>query len=206
MMGTLCIALGVGMMLVAHDLVVTVFGPQWTAAIPFFRWLAIFGIFAALGRPLMPLFFMRRQERAYALLTLVQVVTTFSLVVFAAHHFELVAVAAARTLAAVAFFIVLCTAATRISPVRLADFARVLWRPAFAACAMIFAVRAVQATGDLLPILGLIRDCTAGAVAFGATQIALWGAAGRPPGPERILIDQVRVYLGKAPPAGAVRA
>lgn len=205
LMGTLCIALGVGMMLVAHDLVVTVFGPQWTGAIPFFRWLAIFGIFAALGRPLMPLFYMRRQERSYALLSLVQVVTTFSLVVFAAHHFALVTVAATRTLAAVGFFVVLCVAATRISPVRLTDFARVLWRPALAALAMILAVRAVQATGDLMPILGLIRDCAAGAAVFGAAQSALWAASGRPPGPERILINRARSYFGKVPVVGALR-
>ena len=196
LMGTICIALGVGVMLVAHDLVVTVFGQNWTGAIPFFRWLAIFGIFAALGRPLMPLFFMRRREKSYAILTLIQVVTTFALVIYAAHHFELVAVAAARTLAAGGFFVVLCIAATRIAPLRLSDFARVLWRPALAAGVMIVAVHAVQ-ENDVLPILGLIRDCFTGAAAFGAVQITLWGMAGRPPGPERILLDQTKALIAK---------
>ena len=205
LMGTVCIALGVGMMLVAHDLVVTVFGPNWTGAVPFFRWLAIFGIFAALGRPLMPLFYMRRYERAYAMLTFTQVATTFSLVIFAAHHFELVTVAAARTLAAGVFFVVFCFAATRIAPVRLTDFARVLWRPALSAGAMIFAVRAVQAEADLIPILGLMRDCATGAVVFAAAQAALWIAAGRPPGPERILFNQAKAWIGKIPAAWPAR-
>ena len=115
------------------------------------------------------------------------------------------AVAATRTLAASVFFIVFCYAATRIAPVRLSDFARVLWRPALSAFAMILAVRSVQATGDLMPILGLIRDCTTGAASFAAAQLALWVAAGRPGGPEQILINQARAYLGKLPPPGAVR-
>jgi lipopolysaccharide exporter len=196
LMGTICIALGVGVMLVAHDLVVTVFGQNWTGAIPFFRWLAIFGIFAALGRPLMPLFFMRRREKSYAILALVQVIVTLALVITAAHHFELVAVAAARTLAAAGFFIVLCVVSTRIAPVRMSDFARVLWRPALAAGVMVIAVRAIQGA-DVPPMLGLLRDCVVGAAVFGAVQITLWGVAGRPQGPERILLDQAKALIGK---------
>jgi hypothetical protein len=101
--------------------------------------------------------------------------------------------------------VVFCAAATRIAPVGLADFVRVLWRPVLAAVVMIAAVRAVQATGDLMPVLGLIRDSAAGAAVFVAAQLALWAGSGRPPGPEQILLDRARTYLGKAPPAGAVR-
>src|SRR5690606_6641505 len=56
-MAVVCFSTGVGIMSVAEDFVVTVFGRQWLPAVPFFEWLAIFGVFAGLGRPLMPLFY-----------------------------------------------------------------------------------------------------------------------------------------------------
>lgn len=197
MMGTLCLALGVGVALVAQDLVVTVFGAQWTNAVPFFRWLAVFGIFAALGRPLMPLFFMRGRERAYALLTGAQAALTLGATIYAAHAASLQAVAAARTFVGGLFFVVFCAAAGRAAPVGLGDFGRVLWRPAAAAGVMAAVVTLVQAGPPAAPILGLARDCAAGAAAYFTVLFALWGAAGRPPGPERILLDRARAVWGR---------
>lgn len=197
MMGTLCLALGVGAMLVAHDLVFTVFGPNWTEAVPFFRWLAIFGIFAALGRPLMPLFFMCRRERAYAVMTAVQAALTFGLTLYAAHHVSLVAVAAVRTVVGGFFLVIFCVAATRIAPVGLADFVRVLWRPLLASAAMAVAVTAMQMAHPLMPFFGLVRDCCLGAAVYIAIHLMLWIVSGRPSGPERVLIDRTRSALGR---------
>lgn len=194
MMGTVCVALGVGVVLVAHDLVTAVFGANWQGAVPFFRWLGLFGIVAALGRPLMPLFYMCRRERVFAGLTALQAGVTLCLTLFAAHHFALVTVAAARTLTGVVFFAVLCTAATRIAPVTLADFARVLWRPVMAGATMAATVLAVQE--DTAPVLGLIRDCAVGALAYTMALLALWAAAGRPDGPERTLLQRAKILTG----------
>lgn len=194
MMGTVCMALGVGVVLVAHDLVVTVFGANWVSAVPFFHWLGLFGIVAALGRPLMPLFYMCRRERAFAALTAVQAGVTFCLTLYAAHHFALVTVAAARTVVGVAFFGVLCVAATRIAPVTLADFARVLWRPVFAGATMTAVVLLVRS--EAAPMLGLIRDCVLGTGTYTAVLLALWVVAGRPDGPERTLLTRLKGMTG----------
>jgi O-antigen/teichoic acid export membrane protein len=203
-MGLVCIAAGVGVMLVADNLVVTVFGENWRGAVPFFRWLAIFGVFAALGRPLMPLFYMLKREKLYATLSFVQVVTTFAAVVFAALHFELVAVAIARTLVAGCFCAIFATYATRIAPLRLSDFAVALWRPCVAALAMTLAVRALQTIPAPLAIVGLFRDAAVGAVVFSATAWLLWLACGRPDGAERVILNGLREKLARrAEPAAA---
>lgn len=196
-MGMICIAAGVGVMLVADNLVVTVFGENWRGAVPFFRWLAIFGIFAAIGRPLMPLFYMLKREKLYATLSFAQVITTFAAIVFAALHFELVAVAAARTLVAGCFCVVFAVYATRIAPLRLIDFAGALWRPCVAALVMTLAVRGVQIMPVSLAIIGLFRDAAAGTIVFSVTAWLLWLACGRPDGAERVILSGIRERLAR---------
>jgi O-antigen/teichoic acid export membrane protein len=192
-----CIAAGVGVMLVADNLVVTVFGENWRGAVPFFRWLAIFGVFAALGRPLMPLFYMLKREKLYASLSFAQVVATFAAVVFAALHINLVAVAAARTLVAGCFCVIFAAYATRIAPLRPIDFAGALWRPSVAAAAMTLAVRALQTIPAPLAIVGLFRDAAVGAVVFSATAWVLWIVCGRPEGAERVILSSIRDKLAR---------
>lgn len=192
LMAVVCFSAGVGIMSVAQDFVLTVFGRQWLPAIPFFEWLAIFGVFAGLGRPLMPLFYALHHERRYGLLSAAQVIVTLPLLFYAAHRIDLVAVAATRTLVAVAFFLVFVWSATRISALTLGDFVRVLWRPALASAAMAMVVKALHDDTIAWPILSLARDCLIGAAAFLIALLALWIAAGRPDGAEHLIVRNAR--------------
>jgi len=198
-MGTVCFALGLGIMSVAEDFVLTVFGSSWEAAVPFFRWLAVFGIFAALGRPLMPLFYTLKRERLYASLSVLQLLVTIPVLVIAAYNFSLVAVAAGRTIVAIIFFIVFCLAATRISTVRLRDIFAVLWRPAIAGIVMAFVIDHMHS--DALPghIVSLFHDVGVGAVAFIATHGVLWLLAGCPKGAERAIWSRMIALLAVRP-------
>jgi len=192
LLGTVCIGAGVGILCVAEDLVLTVFGDQWAAAVPFFKWLALFGIFAALARPFMALFYALGRERLYAGLSAAQVIVTLPVVIYAAYRMDLVAVAAGRTAVAAVFFAVFCVAATRVSALRLGDFAAVLWRPALAAGVMAFALNALDASalpGHLLP---MIYATLVGGVVFAVSQIALWIAVGKPEGPESQILARLR--------------
>jgi len=192
LMGTICFAAGLGIMSVAEDFVLTVFGAEWQAAVPFFRWLAIFGIFAALGRPLMPLFYALKRERLYAILSLCQVAVMVPILVIAAHGLSLVAVAAGRTIVSAIFFVVFCYAAAAISTVRPASILGVLWRPAVAG--VIMAVMIATLHNDALPghILPLIHDIIIGALIFVFCQAGLWILAGRPEGPENLIWARLR--------------
>jgi len=193
----ICIAAGVGIMSIARDFVLTVFGANWEAAVPFFKWLAIFGIFAALGRPLMPLFYVLRREKQYAILTGVQVAVTAPALIFAAHEMSLVAVAAGRTIIAGVFFVLFCAAAARISTLRARDLAAVLWRPAVAGFVMWAAIEGLRV--DTLPghILPMIHDIAVGAATFTAVLLALWWSAGKPDGPERAALTRLRGLIAQ---------
>lgn len=194
-MAVVCFSTGVGIMSVAQDFVLTVFGRQWLPAIPFFEWLAIFGVFAGLGRPLMPLFYALHHERKYALLSTAQVFVTVPLLFFAAHRIDLVAVAATRTLVAVAFFFGFIWFASRITTITLGDFFRVLWRPAVASVVMAAVVKALHDDTIPWPALSLARDCLIGGTVFAAALLGLWALAGRPDGAENLILRQAQKLL-----------
>jgi len=191
-MAVVCFSAGVGIMVVAHDFVLTVFGEKWLPAVPFFEWLAIFGVFAGLGRPLMPLYYALHRERRYALLSGAQVAVTLPLLFYAAHRIDLVAVAGARTLTAVVFFGLFAWGATRISAVTLGDFIRACWRPALASGVMAVVVKALHNDAIAWPILSLARDGVIGTGAFVAALLGLWMAAGRPDGAETLILRSAR--------------
>jgi lipopolysaccharide exporter len=201
LMGTICFAAGLGIMSVAEDFVLTVFGDNWASAIPFFRWLAIFGIFAALSRILMPLFYALKRERLYAALSVCQVLVMVPTLFFIAHNFSLVAVAAGRTVIAVIFFVILCFAATAISGVKPIAILGVLWRPAAAGIGMAWTIAELH--NETLPghILPLIHDIGLGIITFIFCQTTLWILSGRPDGPERLIWKRIwttRFYKAKA--------
>jgi lipopolysaccharide exporter len=194
-MGTVCIAVGVGLMSVAEDFVLLVLGDTWVEAIPFLRWLAIFGIFAALGRPLMPMFYALNREKLYASLSLLQVLCTVPLLVIAVLKFDLVAVAIARTVMAGVFFLIFCQVAAAISAVRLRHIFAVLWRPVIAGAAMALAVAELRNSAIAWPALSLLHDIVVGAAVFVTAQTLLWLAAGRPEGAERMIWSRLHGFL-----------
>jgi lipopolysaccharide exporter len=199
LMAVVCFSTGVGIMSVAQDFVVTVFGRQWLPAVPFFEWLAIFGVFAGLGRPLMPLFYALHHERRYALLSSAQVAITLPLLFYAAHRIDLEAVAAARTFVAIGFFAIFALAATRISAVTASDFLGVLWRPAVASGVMALAVKVLHDGGIAWPILSLARDSVIGGSVFIMTLVALWTMSGRPNGAEALVLKSARKLFRRHP-------
>ena len=154
LMGTVCIAAGVVRgPLIAHDLVhgypcSAPTGRRRCAVLPLAS--AIFGVFAALGRPLMPLFYMRRRERLYATLSIVQVAVTIAAACLCRRErVSLVAVAAAlHRRGGDLPYLILCVMATRIAPFCLGDFARVpVAVEVLAALVMAAAVQAIRHAG-----------------------------------------------------------
>jgi O-antigen/teichoic acid export membrane protein len=194
-MGTICFSAGVGIMSVASDFVLTVFGSTWESAIPFFRWLAIFGIFAGLGRPLMPLFYAMKRERLYASICASQVLATIPVLVIAAHTGTLTNVAAGRTIVAGFFFAVFCWAAIRVSTVQFKDILLALWRPAAASIVMALAIDAFRTASLPGHILPLAHDIVVGIISFSLAQASLWLAVGRPPGAERMILGRLVRFL-----------
>lgn len=204
LLAVLCLAISVGMALVADDLVVVVLSEKWRAAVPFFRWLCLYAAAAGLIRGLQPFFVMLERERAYAVFAAVQLALLVPALLVAALH-SIEAIAIVRAAVAGAMVPAIFHLATRIGPVDGAAVRAVLWRPLAACAAMVLAVLAVQggladpfAAGpsatapvgafDPAAAMRLTRDAAVGAATFAATLFTLWALAGRPDGAERILL------------------
>jgi hypothetical protein len=81
------------------------------------------------------------------------------------------------------------------------DIAVVLWRPTAAALLMTVAVRLLQTVPAPLPIIGLFRDASVGALVFTGAVMLLWVACGKPEGAERVILAAIRERLGGSEPA-----
>jgi O-antigen/teichoic acid export membrane protein len=183
---------GVGVMLVAPDLVKVVLGPKWIDATPILGWLALNGCTIAL------------QGGAYTILDVLGLphigarmqwlrLAAYSIAIIAVAWLvqDLVAIAAARVaISALLIPTVFLTVGRRVS-VTAGDYASVLWRPFMAAGAMALAVLAINSVLAVSSVLRLGIDVLVGAAAYGAALLMLWILSGRPETAERDVITLV---------------
>lgn len=202
----LALPAGFGIAATSGLIVPIMLGAKWLAAVPLVSVLAIYGslnalttncgaVQLALGRP-HTLTFMAIAQTAFLL----------PAVVVTSYYYG----AAGVAWAFLAYVILLSVPMNYALVMR--DLAlpikRVLalfWRPATATAVMYAATAAVAARVE--PSLGILVAAIAGGGAvYGATLVALWLAAGRPPGPEGILMERFLLPVWQRLSAGSTRA
>ena len=70
-----------------------------------------------------------------------------------------------------------------------------LWRPVAASAAMWLAVRLAHDPEIAMALVSLLHDVAIGFATFACVLMALWAVAGRPDGPERLVLDAASGYL-----------
>jgi O-antigen/teichoic acid export membrane protein len=187
---------GLGLAVLADPVVDVVLGPKWTAAVVVLEVMAVHGVIAALQALGYTLMIASNRPAIPARLNVVHVVVLVGLLVTltSSHGLGGAAVAylaSGLVMAPVSFHFV-----ARLLHLTLLDIAAAVWRPVVAAGAMVGVLLAWQASGPLEPpgleVLALAVDVLVGAVVYCAGLLALWVAAGRPPGPEQKVLDVVR--------------
>ena len=191
---------GIGVALVAPDMVHLVLGSKWLSVIPLMGWLALsagvgtlnYGVFAMLDVTGMPKIGTWLQWLRLGVL---------AVVLFPVAYFtrELVLVAIARFAVTCAITPTLHMVVGRHTGIRLREFGATLWRP-FAAGAVMALV--VWSINQVLPFTGPVRlglDIVLGAIVYVGTLLALWNISGRPSSAERdviALVERGRAVLG----------
>jgi len=180
-------ATGVGISSIAEDAVFLVLGDQWSRAVPFVRWLGIFGAIEGMWLMLDPFLIATRHERALAISNLAFAAITIPVVAVTAGLIGIEAIPIAR-IAVMA--VVLCGVFYRvlswqwISP---GAMAMALWRPVVAALAMAGAVHMFHRQGLSSRLLSMSLDMAVGGSTYLGVLFALWVLSGRPDGVERSL-------------------
>jgi hypothetical protein len=85
--------------------------------------------------------------------------------------------------------------AARLRYARVTDMVSLLWRPAVASAAMWLAVRSAHDADIGLPLVSLLHDVGIGVITFAGVLIALWSIAGRPHGPEQIILEAASGFV-----------
>ncbi|MEO5374847.1 MAG: lipopolysaccharide biosynthesis protein [Alphaproteobacteria bacterium] len=188
----ICIPVGVGMAVVAEDFVLVVLGARWVKAVPYFGWLAIAGVMSALIIGMQPYFVVIGRGRSFALLYGAYAVALVPLLFLVAHRLDITWIPVARCLGTLGCLLVLFAEVVRIGSASIAEIAGVLWRPTIAATAMGLAIVALHPRMPDLRLLSLLHDVAVGVVLYVAVLFGTWLAAGRPDGPEKVALGQLR--------------
>lgn len=202
----ICAAAGVGVSLVAHDMIALVIGQKWMAAEPFVVWLALsaallglssgaYTTFDSLGKP-----YLGARLQWVRLTFLIICIVPTALILR-----DPVKVALVRMVVTAAFVPTLFFAIGREVRVSGGDFLRALWRPFIAAGCMTLVVlplNAVMSPGNFR----LAAAVALGAITFIAASFLLWLASGRPVAPEADVAFALRNlrmrFAGNSPTLG----
>jgi O-antigen/teichoic acid export membrane protein len=191
---------GVGVALVAPDMVHLILGSKWVSVIPLMGWLALtvgvgtlnYGAYTMLDVLGMPKIGARLQWLRLAVL---------AAVLFPVAYWtrELLPIAIARLVVVCMITPTLLIVVGRHTGIRPRDYGAALWRPFAAGGVMALAVWSLnQVLGFAGPVrLGL--DILLGMIVYVGTLMALWNASGRPVCAERdviALIEHAQVLLG----------
>lgn len=193
-----CLSTGVGVAMVASDLVAVVLGPKWVDATPLVVWMALNAATAAIlsGTPTlldvkgMPAMGARIQWSRFAVFTAVIFIVAWS-------THSVMAVVETRLIVSALFIPSVIFAVQRATAVPASDYWTAMWRPCVAAAAMALAIYGFN---SVLPFAGagrLVLDMLVGAVTYVGAVLALWHLSGRPEGAEADILTLVRRAHGR---------
>ena len=187
-----CIALGVGLSVVADDFVAVVLGEKWREAIPLIRLLAFYGIAEGLQVALVGQIFIIAGRERLGMILLCGRACLFAAAVIIGGQIDGVYGVAYAAVAASAVYLPLgAFAVTWVLDVTMRDQAAALVRPVLAAFAMALVVQALHLEG-FLALLRLLVEVLLGGMTFVATLFAMWWLAGRPRGAEQVVVYLLR--------------
>ncbi|WP_292295142.1 oligosaccharide flippase family protein, partial [Marivita sp.] len=187
---------GVGLALVAEELVLVALGQQWAAAAPLMEVLAISAVFVAAsgnnGMAHLALGYARAVTVQSALRLTVLVLLSAALI----DELGVQGIALAELCGAITCFVASFPLIFRRLEIRIAEYLSYNWRPVVASLVMSIAVIGVQSAVDDTDSLGgsaLVLACAvpSGVVVYSASLYILWRMSRRPDGAEKVLLNKL---------------
>src|SRR5262249_721510 len=133
----LCVSIGVGLMIVAGEIVPVLLGQQWTSAIPLVRWLALYGAFSALALVLEVPIWVNGKTQVSAIQAWLELVLLVPLILCSVDRYGIEAAAMSRAAVAALMLPLMFYLASRVCPITMRDLLAAVWRPLAAGAFMI---------------------------------------------------------------------
>jgi len=195
----LMVPIGLGLSIVAEDFVYVVLGSQWTAAIPFLQWLAVYGLFYAWTLTLTGnILLVSGHERRAALAIWVNLAIMVPCVLAGSWLGGVQGVVVTITLSAVVALPLMAYLLTTALPVTFLQLATSVWPSVVAGLLMVAGILLLTKGVADARAAQLVLDVVVGAALYGTTLVCLWWLRGRPDGVERAVMDLLRRRLAKA--------
>ena len=179
---------GVGVALVARDLVSVVLGPQWNASAPLIVWLALGAAVWGICHGIVTVLNVAGKPRLTARLSWARLAIFLPSFLAAGALWGVEGVAAARFATMLVFGPLLFWTLQQVIRVSVSEILGRIWRPIAAAACMAIAVNLLHADWLAAP-LRLGADVAIGAVTFVSVLLMLWALSGRPLGMERAVSE-----------------
>jgi len=181
---------GIGLALVAKEVVLVVMGSQWADAVPLLVLLAISSAVRTGGSLSTSLFLGAGRPGMAAAFSWLNAGLLLGLALPVVGSYGAEGVAMAKIVGGVVLIVSTFVGVTRVSNVAAKDIAACLWRPALASALMSTAVISVPGLGSGI-LFDLIFKVGVGAISYGAALLLLWRWSGCPDGAERFFLEQL---------------
>lgn len=189
---TLVVPMGIGLGLVAGDLVPLLLGPNWLEAVPYIHWLSVALVFGAVNQLLTTeILIVSGFERRVAMLLWLRLVIYIPVMILAANTGGIFAIAQAEVFFTLCFFPVCVFVLTRSLPIGVGQILANLWRPFLSALIMVFTVLALNSFVPMNSLVRLIADAILGGITYCTVLYLTWIMVGSPQGIESLIKDQV---------------
>ncbi len=195
----IAIPIGLGTYTVAPYLVEVALGAQWTAAVPVVEISSLYGMINAVNGNSGYIYLAIGKPRILSWLTLASLALLLPLLYYLCSTRGPVGASFAFLITLVVMTPISCWVLSRVAGIAVSSLVGAVWRPALAAGVMLFAINAAEGqlkvlrmdTNNLVNLLILVG---VGAVVYCLAELALWAAAGRPPGPELQILQKVTAF------------
>ncbi|HEY6512640.1 MAG TPA: lipopolysaccharide biosynthesis protein [Burkholderiaceae bacterium] len=196
----LALPVAAGLFAVAPFFVPVVLGTKWLDAVPLMRALALNGVVLMLQASMCTVLIGRGFPARVAAANIIYVIVLLPMLGVFALQFGIVGVAYAALLSGVVCTPMYLWQIQRSIQIRPSVFLRAIWRPALASLGMVaivvWALPAYTVTMSLAQTAGwLLVGISIGAGVYLVLASVLWVIAGKPAGPERVLIERASALL-----------
>jgi len=188
---TVTLPAGIGLALVARELIPLVMGPQWIDAVPLLVLLALSGAVRTGGSLSTSLFLGTGRPGIAAILSWVNAGLLLGLAMPIVGTYGAEGVAAAKVVGGAILITLTFLAVTRVTKITAKDIVGCLWRPTLASCLMAIGVASFPGAGSGL-LVDLVLKVGVGILSYAGALLAFWRLAGCPAGAERFFLDQLR--------------
>ncbi len=189
---------GIGVWLVAPELVGLLLGEQWTQAAGLTGLLALFFMCFATTEILINFLAMVDMIERSSVVGVIRTTIFVALIYFAFQSYHLEGVVFLKIALSALEVLVLLVLALRFLRLPVLTIPALFWRPVLAVTCMALAVGQLPELSALPVLLALILKVTLAAVVYAAASVLLWLGAGKPKGLEAMLVELTQLKLSRA--------